>query len=518
MDGGSDGKLLPLIKIQKQQKDLEKLRDVVERQQATIGRLSVHAGKRQAERDKAERETKRPVEERLRFAEKRAGDLGQRLEASEGLSAQTYELRCLLQSLQEKVQQRDQAIEKMITVQTRQDEAASLLQESLGLAQEDLLGAWGRAESTKILQLGGAKTAEVGPTDDAPTPGLSSNNPSIGCDSNATVVVFPTGTAPAQHDDEEESHLTMAIADVEERHMVGVQVSHSDFESCLDPGWESDEDSSPAAGTASLRAELDRLRSEKTEIRKRSAQEVQELRALVREQQRCREVERFDNSSNPNEGSPFKTLPTSSPGNEEDEGFEEDELPEETSNSTGPLSSGLLYVQKIDELVQLNAGLERDQKLLEESEHCLLEDSREKDRLIAYLMRQLRPSDVDPGTLDPGGGGSAKPPSSQTARRQLGGGAGAGGGDASSGVLDALGLGGLAKVSGWPGGLGGLALGGLGLTATTEPDVTNLYAAELERVAEEAMRDNVRLRHDLGVLAEEFRKAIAVRVPKAEKA
>jgi len=287
----------------------------------------------------------------------------------------------------------------------------------------------------------------------------------------------------------------------------------------LDPGWESDEDRSPAAGTASLRAELDRLRAEKTEIRKRSAQEVQELRALVRDQQqRCREVERFDISSNPNEGLPFKTLPTSSRGNKEDEGFEADELPEEAGNSTGPLSSGLLYVQKIDELVQLNAGLEADQKLLEESEHCLLEDSREKDRLIAYLMRQLRPSDVDAGTLDPGGGGGAKPPSSQTARRQLGGGVGAGGGDASSGVLGALGLGGLSKVSGWPGGLGGLALGGLGLTATTEPDVTNPYAAELERVAEEAMRDNVRLRHDLGVLAEEFRKAIAVRVPEAEKA
>lgn len=147
-------------------------------------------------------------------------------------------------------------------------------------------------------------------------------------------------------------------------------------------------------------------------------------------------VELYDISSEPDTSSPEKSkMHVSTP-------------------ITGDLevaSSGLLYVQKIVELEALNIGLERDLELLQSSEQCLLDDSREKQDLVAYLMRQFR---------------SRNPDSEATMRSQ------------SSGMLGNL----------W-----------WRQSPESEADLD-----ELERVAEEATRDNIRLRNHLRGLGEEL--------------
>jgi len=120
-------------------------------------------------------------------------------------------------------------------------------------------------------------------------------------------------------------------------------------------------------------------------------------------------------------------------------------------------SSGLLYVQKIAELEQLDASLESDVKLLQASKQCLLADSREKDELIVYLMRTIKSAELKKNGT---------------------------------------------KSRSWWSFLGWGERQDLEVEATVD---------ELERIAEEAMRDNARLRKDLHALAKEFQKAVLAR-------
>lgn len=127
-----------------------------------------------------------------------------------------------------------------------------------------------------------------------------------------------------------------------------------------------------------------------------------------------------------------------------------------------PQDSDLLYVQKIVELEETNMGLERQLKLIQESQQTLEEDNKEKNDLISDMLKRVKPA--EPTTGGYGGGG----------RKRF--------------------------------------LGGL-LSRKDRPKASKRTDAdweELERVAEEAMLDNMRLRNDLQLLAKELRKALAL--------
>lgn len=117
----------------------------------------------------------------------------------------------------------------------------------------------------------------------------------------------------------------------------------------------------------------------------------------------------------------------------------------------------MLYVQKIAELEELNAQLQRDLELLRASEQCLLADSDVKEDLIARLMRSSHQKEDD-----------------GTAGRTPG------------------------RLSLW--GLGSLLVQG-------RNSKTSAQLEELERLAQESLLDNIRLRKDLRALAEEYRRA-----------
>jgi len=121
--------------------------------------------------------------------------------------------------------------------------------------------------------------------------------------------------------------------------------------------------------------------------------------------------------------------------------------------------AGLLYRQKIAELEELKVGLQRDLEILQSSRQLLNDDCRQKEELAANLLRQLRP-DERPDDND------VEVPIAP--KRNV--------------LSQLLGRG------------------------RKEAQANRENREELERVAEEAMLDNVRLRKDLRGLAEEFRK------------
>ncbi|CAJ1446544.1 unnamed protein product [Effrenium voratum] len=233
-----------LLKVQKQQRDLERMREAVDRQQAQVTRLI----------DKAESTTKPKktlpaLEEQLRGTENKLEDLGRRLQDSQGSSRLTYELRCHLESVLTRVRQRDNAIEQLLNRQERMEHAGVLQRERLAFAQEDLLSHWERKGDGK-----GGSTAD-------PEPG------------------------PSEGPQEAESDV--------DTHAVGVQVSNEDTAELM---WEAAVAVSPSAcqsvgDAASLEQELQDLREEIKATKLRSAQRAEDLRAKIRQQQRRAEAE-----------------------------------------------------------------------------------------------------------------------------------------------------------------------------------------------------------------------------------
>jgi len=83
--------VVQLKTIQRQQRDLERMRDAVDQQQGKIGRLSKEVSSRQGMDDTSQHaEARRMLEERVRATERQFGELSRRLEASEGSSRQFW--------------------------------------------------------------------------------------------------------------------------------------------------------------------------------------------------------------------------------------------------------------------------------------------------------------------------------------------------------------------------------------------------------------------------------------------
>lgn len=218
-------------------------------------------------------------------------------------------------------------------------------------------------------------------------------------------------------------------------------------------------DGSPAGRGArstleTLRQMVQQFREDKAASKTRRAKEVQELRAQVRGQ---------TSSKRKAEAAEEEAAEKSHQGL--DEQCTEQARGQADNLSEGTDAPGLLYAQKIAELEALKEGLERDIELLHSSHECLLHDSREKEDLIRNLMRTAH--------AQPREGPGAIPRKEQSTTSKV-----------SSSVMRHL------------------------RTAIGVADSRQARIEELERIAEEAMLDNMRLRKDFRGIAEEFRKVL----------
>ncbi|CAK9003114.1 unnamed protein product [Durusdinium trenchii] len=291
-----------LLKVQQQQRDLERVREAVDRQQAQIARLTEKVATEKAGKPSAA--ALPALEEQLRSAEGKLDHLGQRLQSSQGTSRLTYELRCNMESVLDRVRQRDQAIEQLLTRQERMEHASVLRRERLSYAQEDLASCWMRHVD--------------------PQPGSES--------SDIEGKAEPEEPDPVQNLCTEEA--------------VGVQVLHEDT---AELGWEAAVAASPTSSCQSdagelhvLEQELQALQSAMKELQLQNADRAEGLRAQIREHQR-----KLD------EPEPEKQI--------------EEESRNGQTNQEESFDS-ILYVQKIEELERQNAGLEQDLELLKSSE------------------------------------------------------------------------------------------------------------------------------------------------------
>lgn len=398
-----DGMTVLLFKVQQQQKELERVREAVDQQQAQIGRLTEKAAA-----DKRPKGSPRlsDLEEQLRASEGKLDDLGRRLQSSQGSSRLTYELQCHLESVLSQVRKRDAAIESLLVRQERMENRSVLQRERLAFAQEDIM--------SKVMEY---HLEELPQVLDATSPNFS---PNLRQDVSEEQLDEDAGNCASNQSQQD----------------AGVQVSNEDT---ADLQWEvsglaaSPTWSSRAEGDGSLVAleeELQGLRTAAEEAQRRKAEQAESLRAQIRQRQQQLALKQAAHT-------------------------EATEAAQVTAIEAVE-SSGWLYVQKIEELEQQNDGLEQDLDLLASSKQCLLDDSKEKEELISFLMRTVRSDGSElenPGSLKKPGAGAKF-----------------------------LGL-----------------LRGPGRSQRTQLE-------ELQKVAEEAMMDNLRLRKDLRILAEEFRK------------
>ncbi|CAE7682448.1 unnamed protein product [Symbiodinium microadriaticum] len=448
-----DGMTVLLFKVQQQQKELERVREAVDQQQAQIGRLTEKAAA-----DKRPKGSPRlsDLEEQLRASEGKLDDLGRRLQSSQGSSRLTYELQCHLESVLSQVRKRDAAIESLLVRQERMENRSVLQRERLAFAQEDIM--------SKVMEY---HLEELPQVLDATSPNFS---PNLRQDVSEEQLDEDAGNCASNQSQQD----------------AGVQVSNEDT---ADLQWEvsglaaSPTWSSRAEGDGSLVAleeELQGLRTAAEEAQRRKAEQAESLRAQIRQRQQQLALKEAAHTE-ARAGRLIK--------------FDTRKAVE---------SSGWLYVQKIEELEQQNDGLEQDLDLLASSKQCLLDDSKEKEEhqrkglaskqswpadiracqeLISFLMRTVR---SDGSELENPALTSDKDISRKNVRRTC--------------LLGTLGAG--AKF--------------LGLLRGSQ----RTQLEELQKVAEEAMMDNLRLRKDLRILAEEFRKYMQAdhcRDPTSEK-
>jgi len=379
-----------LMTIQAKQKDLERICDAVDKQQAQIGRLTLFVS---AQQDREDHKEGRVLEVKLRDAEKQMGDLWRRLETSEGMTRQMYELRCHVQGVNERLQNRDMLIDKLLGEQQQQHARRADLLEHLNHMEEDL-----RAH---------AMNAEI----------------------REEVFVVHSVSAEGK----------------------GVASEQVETVGCIDVGAQTDPADFGVGVTEKLRAQVDTLLQKALLLERESAQEVQELRMLVREQKLASERTAV---CPPGSEAPPMELPLADTVARDrdlivDGGQARAEPP---ALELSAQSSGMLYVQKIAELEAQIKALEHDLDLLSESEQVLLADSTHKSDLMAYLMRRVGSADekFKDGT------------------------------EATWGDL-------LGSLWGW----------------NPDPQVD---MSEMEHTAQEAILDNVRLRNDLQTLANELQK------------
>lgn len=437
---GADFMTQALLKIQKQQKDLEKMRETVDAQTAQIGRLAEQVSKDQKEAGDGAwipTEVSRvPPEERLRAAEKQRQELGRRLEASEGPSRQLYELQCHLRVLADRLAQRNRALQERLDAVQEHREEQKLLRERLAVAQEDFRGsapsrssrATYPGPSTAPLQcdVGGAVAEGMVEADDASLRAPPASPPT------------PGAVAGRKH-----AEVQVDFAE----YLAGAE--GADVAAAAQGGAHGG-----AAGAAerleTLREELRQLRAEKATLAQRFACDAKDLRHAVR----GKTSEGLSSSYPPEAPKGAAAHDACVPGSEAE-------------------ASSVLYDAKITELEALNANLERDLALLGESEECLMDDGESKENLIASLMQQIRLA--EDSANDGGSDAAADTGTAAAARRGVG-------------ILAAGAVAWLGGAAAW--------------------DADDAEAIELQRIAEEAMRDNCRLKADLRTLAQELRRAL----------
>lgn len=422
----------PLVQIHKQQQDMERLRDAVDKQNAQIGRLAD-----QDASDKAARpDTLQALQDRLQATERHLTELSRRIDASDGISGQMYELRCHLTTLNERARQRDQAIERFLTRQEALSSEQSSLVENLALAEEKVC-ALQLAHVERLCRPAQVEEGEDEEICDEVEDLLAGTD--LRVEDASGVLSSPSSPSRGS-----------GVC-------VSVQVDVSAPEAVEEGG------ESPVRGRESLeelRRQFEELLDENLAFERRSASEVQHLRSLARRSAKKRTEVAAEEDDLGGAGGGGSSSSTARP-------------------SSGP---SLLYVQKHTELEALSEGFQQDLELLRSSEQLLREDTKEKAGLIRSLMRTVHAD------------GIAKDTSSAVPRQSTG-----------AATLGAS--------------LGGVALGGAGSVLRGlwrrgtggKSERRRATVEELERLAEEAMLDNLRLRKDLRQIAEELQKAIASR-------
>lgn len=405
--------LQPLLKIQEQQKNLERLRDAVEKQEAQIARLSASVNRQREKNNNAIQDGRNLLEGQLRSAELQRLELEKRIEASEGVSRQTYELRCHFTNINERLAQQDQLIERLLHEQHRLDDLQGLFRERLRMSGEDLL-------SELLRGPRGEPGGGPGPTPSSDPPAAPPPEVHAQEAGDASSATSPQRSGRRCSEGSPSPARSSSLGlEVEVRAEAGVQA-------------ESPEPAGADEESRMLQSDVEAARARLQEFQQSSAREAQELRALARHVQRRL-------SAGSEEIAEARPAPGADPPEEPGEAAEE---------PAGEQASSILYVQKIQELEALSGGLERDLDLLGSTVSCLVADSREKEELVAFLMRK-----------------AASEPAAAT--------------DEWGSWLDS-----------WWGG-------------RQDPQV-----AELGRNAEEAMLDNMRLKNDLRTLAVELQKVV----------
>jgi len=215
-----------------------------------------------------------------------------------------------------------------------------------------------------------------------------------------------------------------------------------------------------------LRIEIEDARIEKALVEKRAARELRELQALSSAHDEANEKARDPTVVAPAPQQPTSAMQVtnsnsttaihhdiSSEGEDEHRRMDMslDEDGEELASE--PYPAGLLYVQQVAELEQSTDGLKQDLRSLHESERNLRAEAKEKNALIAYLMRKVKSPELD----DYVAGNQSSQPF-------------------------------------WHG-------------RQQQPDEQSVE--DMERVIEETMEYNIRLRNDIQIMSTELRKALA---------
>mmetsp|Transcript_10975 Transcript_10975/g.38621 ORF Transcript_10975/g.38621 Transcript_10975/m.38621 type:complete len:628 (+) Transcript_10975:123-2006(+) len=338
----------PLVQIHKQQQDMERLRDAVDKQNAQIGRLAD-----QDASDKAARpDTLQALQDRLQATERHLAELSRRIDASDGISGQMYELRCHLTTLNERARQRDQAIERFLTRQEGLSSEQSSLVENLALAEEKVCA----LQLADVERLCRPAQVEEGEDEEI-------------CDE---VEDLPAGTDLRVED---ASGVLSSPSSPSRGSGVCVIVQAAlSAPEAVEEGGES-----PVRGRESLeelRRQFEELRDAKLAFERCFLKFLNFLVGLFRSAKKRAEV-----------------------------AAEEDELGGTdgggSSSSTARPSSGpsLLYVQKHTELEALSEGFQQDLELLRSSEQLLREDTKEKAGLIRSLMRTVHADGIAKDSL-----------------------------------------------------------------------------------------------------------------------
>uniref|UniRef100_A0A7S4VGA0 Uncharacterized protein n=1 Tax=Alexandrium monilatum TaxID=311494 RepID=A0A7S4VGA0_9DINO len=469
-----EDRLLLQRKIEAQQEELDRLLEHFHQQQEHIIRLKDQLS------GKGDPEKKKQVKEKLQHVERQAEGLTRQLETSEQGLQQSQELRTQLRALAMQAVQRDQVIAEMRSMFELQAAEVAVLRDRLLHSLEDLAGRAGRHAERPW----GAQVAVQA----AAVPALSTE----GSGSHAAVgstAVPNQATAAATHP-ARASVITVAPAEMSD---VAAQVELSD-----------DGTVAALAESVQLRTEIDDIHVEKALLEKRTAKQLQELRALVEparvpgrrelgqpaaaaeasgavaapaagaartgggaavpaagsgtgaagggllvaaaEGAQCRPVVYHDISSD-GEGKPERhrrPLPDPDAGVSSDD----EEGPE--------YSAGMLYVQQVADLEQRNDGLRQELEDLHEAERGLRAEIKEKTDLIARLMQKA----------------NFPQPSSAAAHGQ--------------------------ERAFWR------------TRQSKRWSHSDEEFRDLERIIEETREDNLRLRNDIQIMAEEFRKVISV--------